>query len=198
MRESRQTKRTSRRRGVNAWRLLAVLAAAFASLARPGAQTPFSVTSPELRDGGRVSAAQRYGGGACHGENRSPALAWQNPPRGTRSYAITMFDLDAPGRGWWHWAVADIPASTTGLPANASGSGFLGRLGAVEARNDFGGDGYGGPCPPPGKPHRYVITVYALDTGRLRAAQGRPPQLFDHEISVSALAYARLTVIDER
>jgi len=105
-----------------------------------------------------------------------------------------MFDPDAPGPGWWHWAAADIPAQVRELPENASGSGDLKRLGAVEARNDFDVDGYGGPCPPPGKPHRYVITVYALSTDRIDIAQGQPAMMFDHEISVSALGHAQLTV----
>ncbi|KAF1050664.1 MAG: hypothetical protein GAK41_01523 [Burkholderia gladioli] len=101
-----------------------------------------------------------------------------------------------------------IPASVTSLPANASASGALRRLGATEAEaeaesgndygNDYGNDRYDGPCPP-GKPHRYVITtVYALDTDRLRTVQGRPAQLFDHEIGVATLVWARLTVTDER
>jgi Raf kinase inhibitor-like YbhB/YbcL family protein len=105
-----------------------------------------------------------------------------------------MFDQDAPGRGWWHWAVEGIPATVGSLPENASSSGFLKKLGAVEARNDFDIDGYGGPCPPPGKPHRYVITVYALNTADLRLAQGRPALMFDHEIGTATLGSARMVV----
>lgn len=209
MLEARQHQRPEQRQKRHIWqrrargarhalRVLAVAAAALACSARPGAQLPFTVSSTDLRDGGRVGAAQRYGKGACHGENRSPELSWQNPPPGTRAYAVTVFDPDAPGRGWWHWAVIGIPASVTSLPANASASGALRRLGAAEARNDYGNDAYDGPCPPPGKPHRYVITVYALDSDRLRIDQGRPAQLFDHEIGVATLGWARLTVTDER
>ena len=110
------------------------------------------------------------------------------------SYAVTIFDPDAPGHGWWHWAVAGIPATVTSLPADASASGFLQRIGASEARNDFGTDGYGGPCPPPGKPHRYVITVYALKGTDLRVAQGRPAPMFEHEIGTLTIGTARLTV----
>ncbi|MEK6424823.1 MAG: YbhB/YbcL family Raf kinase inhibitor-like protein [Burkholderia gladioli] len=194
--EHRQTRRLRAAR--HALRVLAVAAAALACSARPGAQLPFTLSSADLHDGGRVGAAHRYARGACHGANRSPELSWQNPPPGTRAYAITVFDPDAPGRGWWHWAVIGIPASVTSLPANASASGALRRLGAAEARNDYGNDGYDGPCPPPGKPHRYEITVYALDTDRLRTAPGRPAQLFDHEIGVATLGWARLTVTDER
>jgi len=176
---------------------VASLVAVAVALSTPtafAADTAFTVTSTNLRTGGAVDNAQVFDRDECKGLNRSPQLSWHNPPDGTRSFAITMFDPDSPGRGWWHWAVAGIPASTDRLPENASASGFLKKLGAVESRNDFDIDGYGGPCPPPGKPHRYVITVYALNTPNLRLAQGRPSLMFDHEISTATLGYARMTV----
>jgi Raf kinase inhibitor-like YbhB/YbcL family protein len=155
----------------------------------------FSVSSATFRDGGQISTPQVFNEGGCEGGNRSPQLTWRNAPQGTRSFAVTMFDPDAPGRGWWHWAVADIPARVSTLPENASASGALKQMGAIEARNDFNTDGYGGPCPPPGKPHRYVITVYALGTDKLGLAAGRPASMFDHEIAGAAtLGSAQLTV----
>ncbi|PRF19426.1 YbhB/YbcL family Raf kinase inhibitor-like protein [Burkholderia multivorans] len=167
----------------------AMLAFAFAH-----AQAPFTVSSDDLTPGGRVGTANLFDRGDCKGENRSPQLSWRNPPPGTRGYAVTMFDPDAPGRGWWHWAVTGIPRTVTSLPADASASGFLRRIGASEARNDFGTDGYGGPCPPPGRPHRYVITVYALKATDLRVAQGRPAPMFEHEIGTETIGTARLVV----
>ncbi|CAB3803358.1 hypothetical protein LMG28614_05795 [Paraburkholderia ultramafica] len=162
----------------------------------PGAlaEGTFALTSASFRAGGTVEAAQVFNQDDCKGGNRSPQLTWRDAPRGTRSFAITMFDQDAPGRGWWHWAVAGIPAKVDSLPENASSSGFLTKVGAVEARNDFDIDGYGGPCPPPGKPHRYIITVYALSTAELRLAQGRPALMFDHEIGTASLGSARMVV----
>ncbi|RKP44321.1 YbhB/YbcL family Raf kinase inhibitor-like protein [Trinickia fusca] len=171
----------------------AAMAACLATLAAQAAAQSFTVTSTSLQ-GGRVDAQQVYDKDGCTGGNRSPQLSWRNPPPGTRSFAVTMFDPDAPGKGWWHWAVAGIPASVTQLPENASASGFLKRIHAFEARNDYDADGYGGPCPPPGKPHRYVITVYALGTTDLRLAPDRPPVMFDHEIQTTALGSAKLTV----
>ena len=176
--------------------IVAVLcAAACIAFAAPSARAegPFTVSSDELTPGGRVPAANVFDRGDCKGENRSPQLSWRNPPPGTRSYAITIFDPDAPGHGWWHWAVAGIPASVTSVPADASASGFLRRIGASEARNDFGIDGYGGPCPPPGKPHRYIVTVYALDSADLRLRQGTPALMFEHEIRTMTIASAQLT-----
>jgi Raf kinase inhibitor-like YbhB/YbcL family protein len=138
--------------------------------------------------------AQLYDKGGCGGGNRSPELSWRNAPPATRAFAVTVFDPDAPGRGWWHWAVAGIPPNINHLPLNASASGYIKSIGAIEARNDYGDEGYGGPCPPPGKPHRYVVTVWALRTQDLRIANGRPAAMFEHEISVAALAAARIIV----
>jgi len=154
----------------------------------------FTLTSADFNDGGKIGPRQVFNDAGCNGANRSPSLTWRNAPAGTRSFAITIFDRDAPGRGWWHWAVANLPANVTSLPENASAAGVLGKLGAVEARNDFDVDGYGGPCPPPGNPHRYVITVYALRLDTLPLVQGRPAALFDREISGTVLGSAQLTV----
>jgi hypothetical protein len=158
------------------------------------AQDAFTLTSKDFRDGATVSEAHVFKGGECKGGNQSPQLSWDHPPAGTKSFAVTLFDRDAPGPGWWHWVVVDIPASVHELPANASASGYLKTLGALEARNDFDTEGYGGPCPPPGKPHRYELKVYALNAAKLPLATGRPVQMFDHEIVRSALGSAKLTV----
>ena len=175
--------------------LVAVTSGIVLTAAGPaGAAGPFSVTSANFSDGGAVAMKQVFDRGNCHGGNRSPQLSWRNPPEGTRSFAVTMFDPDAPGRGWWHWALAGIPARVLTLPENASASGYVAKLVAIEARNDFDVDGYGGPCPPPGKPHRYVVTVYALSIEDPRLAQGRPAAMFDHEIRASTLGSATLTV----
>jgi Raf kinase inhibitor-like YbhB/YbcL family protein len=158
------------------------------------AQSPFALSSANLRDGAQFAAPQVFNEDGCTGGNRSPQLTWHNPPAGTHSYAVTIFDLDAPSPGWWHWAVADIPAHVSALPENASASGALKKLGALEARNDFGGTGYGGPCPPPGKPHRYVVTVYALGVDKLPLASGAPATMFDHAVRGAALGSAHITV----
>lgn len=130
----------------------------------------FTVTSENIHNGGRVPMAQVLDRLGCIGKNISPQLSWSGEPARTRSFAITMYDPDAPTvHGWWHWIVFDIPARVHSLPENAGGANAA-RLpaGAVEGRNDFGFPHYGGPCPPAGdRPHRYVITVYALKVARL-------------------------------
>jgi Raf kinase inhibitor-like YbhB/YbcL family protein len=172
-----------------------VLTSANAQTAQPAQPVAFTMSSTSFKPGGTVGQAQVFNQDDCKGGNRSPQLSWRDPPAGTRGFAITMFDIDAPGRGWWHWAVVGIPANVDHLPENASASGYLSKIGAVEARNDFDVDGYGGPCPPPGKPHRYVITVYALNTADLRFGPGRPALMFDHEINTATIGFARMTVM---
>ena len=102
-----------------------------------------------------------YNGSNCHGGNVSPELEWENAPEGTKSFAVTVFDPDADDEGWWHWTVVNIPASVNSLPEGASNQNLLPK-GAIEGKTDFGNLGYGGACPPPGNPHRYIFTVYAL------------------------------------
>jgi Raf kinase inhibitor-like YbhB/YbcL family protein len=180
----------ARARGIGAAAMLIFVSMPLAAQA----QESFAISSANFHDGGKVAAAQVFNQDSCKGGNRSPQLTWRNAPVGTRSYAVTIFDPDASSRGWWHWAVADIPAHVKTLPENASASGAIGKLGAIEARNDFGGDGYGGPCPPAGKPHRYIVTVYALKVARLALEPGRPATMFEHEIEDATLGSAKLTV----
>ncbi|MDR5777826.1 YbhB/YbcL family Raf kinase inhibitor-like protein [Caballeronia sp. LZ065] len=157
------------------------------------ADTAFTVTSADLAPGKPIGRELLFDQAGCTGGNRSPQISWRGAPANARSFAVTIFDPDAPGRGWWHWAVAGIPGGTERLPNNASASGVLRKMGAIEARNDWDTDGYGGPCPPPGKAHRYVVTVYALDSNDLRLRQGTPALMFEHEIRTMAIATAQLT-----
>lgn len=136
----------------------------------PASAQKFSITSPDVHAGGKIAAAQVFSGMGCTGKNISPALEWHGAPATTKSYAVTVYDPDAPtGSGWWHWVVYNIPASVTKLTAGAGdASKNLMPSGAVQGNTDFGTAGYGGPCPPAGdKPHHYHITVYALDTDKL-------------------------------
>lgn len=134
-----------------------------ATLSDPTTATPsLTVAIDGLGEGARVADESVFQGFGCEGGNRSLALRWSGAPEGTQSYAVIIHDPDAPtGVGFFHWVVLDLPVATTSLPLGASGSAMP--EGAVEAHTDFGGAGYGGPCPPPGAPHRYEATVYALD-----------------------------------
>lgn len=130
----------------------------------------FTLSSPDLPEGKPLPNAQVFNSLGCTGQNLSPALVWTGAPAGTRSFAVTVYDPDAPtGSGWWHWVIFNIPASVTTLPAGAGdSSGAKAPPGAVQSQTDFGGPGFGGACPPPGdKPHRYVFTVHALEVDSL-------------------------------
>ena len=97
----------------------------------------------------------------CDGEDVSPALAWNGAPEGTKSFALIMDDPDAPGGTFVHWVLYDLPAETMQLPEGVPKTEEL-ASGARQGRNGFGRTGYGGPCPPPGKPHHYHFKLYAL------------------------------------
>ncbi|MDR3640576.1 MAG: kinase inhibitor [Humidesulfovibrio sp.] len=154
----------------------------------------FTLSSPDLREGGGIAAAQVYGGFGCSGGNVSPALSWSNPPAGTKSFALTVYDPDAPtGSGWWHWVVFNIPASARALAAGAGSGKAALPAGSVQSRTDFGAPGYGGPCPPPGKPHRYVFTLRALDVDRLDLAENSSGALVGFNLNAHTLAKASLT-----
>lgn len=120
----------------------------------------FTLTSSDLK--GQLTKKQEFNGFGCSGENISPQLSWENAPKGTKSFAITVYDPDAPtGSGWWHWVVFDIPSNKTTL---ASGFGNSDSKGAIQGITDYGKTGFGGACPPVGdKAHRYIFTVHALD-----------------------------------
>jgi len=137
----------------------------------------------------------------CGGQNISPELHWKNAPTDTKSFAITLFDPDAPtGQGWWHWLIFNIPADTFHIPTGA-GSIDTGLLpaGAVQSINDYGNIGYGGPCPPKGHgPHHYIFTIYALDTATLNLPPDTAPKIVYQYIQKHSIAHTSFTSIYER
>ena len=145
--------------------------------------------------GGQLSMQQVFNGFGCSGENVSPALAWTDAPKGTKSFAVTVYDPDAPtGSGWWHWIVFNIPASATSLPTGAGnpGKGLMPK-GAVQSTTSYGKGGFGGACPPVGdKAHRYIFTVYALDVDSLPLDASATPALVGYMLNQHAIAKASL------
>jgi Raf kinase inhibitor-like YbhB/YbcL family protein len=124
----------------------------------PAASASLTVTSSAFPSGGSIPA--KY---SCEGANVSPALEWSGIPAKTKSLALICEDPDAPTGTWTHWVLFNLPASTTTLPEKMDTAATL-SSGAKQGTNDFQKTGYGGPCPPPGKPHRYFFKIYALDT----------------------------------
>ena len=122
----------------------------------------FTLQSDDMA--GQLTEKQVFLGFGCNGKNISPSLKWVNAPQYTKSFAVTVYDPDAPtGSGWWHWVIFNIPANVNELKSDAGDlSKNIAPEGSVQSMTDFGKPGYGGPCPPPGAPHEYLITVYAL------------------------------------
>lgn len=173
-----------------------VLASALIGAATLAQAAGFKLHSPEIQAGGTIPQRFEFNGFGCAGENRSPALQWSGAPAGTKSFAITVYDPDAPtGSGWWHWSVINLPAGQSELKPDAGAVGGANLpQGASHVRIDYGVAGWGGTCPPPGdKPHRYIFTVYALKTERLELPADATAALAGYMIKANALGQASFT-----
>jgi len=161
------------------------------------AQKTFTLTSKDL--GGEATKVQEFNGFGCAGENQSPQLSWKNAPEGTKSFAVTMYDPDAPtGSGFWHWVVVDIPTNVNELVTNA-GTKNLVPKGAIQSVTDYGIKGFGGPCPPVGHGyHQYIITVYALKTEKLGTDENTNPAVVGFNLWNQTLAKASIVAYYKR
>ena len=171
---------------------VALIGSTSAVLADNHAKT-FTLTSTDVAEGQQLNIAQVYKGFGCEGGDTSPMLSWSHAPEGTKSFALTLYDPDAPtGSGWWHWFAFNIPADVTELKAGAALPD-----GAVELANDFGTKGFGGACPPPGKVHRYQFTVHALpDTLELNDQVSNA--LAGFMVNANSIASASITAVYNR
>jgi len=155
----------------------------------------FVLTSSAFNDGDTLPDAHVKALGDV-----SPPLAWSGAPAGTRSFAVTCYDPDAPtGSGFWHWTVANIPADVTSLAENAGAVGGTNLpAGAVQGRTDYGDVGFGGAAPPAGHgPHRYIFTVFAVDVDALPVGPDNSGAIFGFNLHFHTLARAQLTAIYE-
>ena len=161
----------------------------------------FTVISPEFNDQERLQPVHEFNGFDGTGQNRSPALQWRGAPEGTKSFALTLYDPDAPtGSGFWHWILFNIDSSVTQLAAGA-GSVNATDLGAsgIQSTNDYGTTGYGGPCPPGGlPPHRYIFTVHALGVPKLELPAHAPNAVVRFVIYQNTLATTTVTGLYNR
>jgi Raf kinase inhibitor-like YbhB/YbcL family protein len=175
--------------------LILMTAMVLAGLTSAGAASALTLTSPDVKPNGRIADEQVFNGWDCTGKNLSPELSWSGAPKGTKSFALNVYDPDAPtGSGFWHWVVFDIPASVTALPkgaGDAKGAGLP--AGALQARNDFGEAGYGGPCPPKGAPHHYHFNLFALDVEKLGVDGTASAAVVGFYVHSHTLAKATLT-----
>ena len=176
-----------------------VVAAADAATAKAAAPTAkkskgtskFTLVSPDIGQGKDIPDAQVFNGFGCKGKNLSPELHWSGAPEGTQSFARMVHDPDAPtGSGFWHWIVYNIPATEDHLPAEAGDPKQPRGLpkGAVQGRNDFGNAAYGGPCPPPGKPHHYHFRLFALKVPKLDLPADATGAMIGFNVNANKLA----------
>lgn len=175
---------------------------AFITMSSSASAADFTLTSPDLKGGKFAQAnflSEPYGFG-CSGGNVSPSLEWSNAPAGTKSFVLTIYDLDAPtGFGWVHWVVANIPGSVAKLPAGIGADGQRLPAGALQTRTDFGVPGYGGPCPPQGSTHRYEITLTAVGVDKLPVVTpDATPALVGFFAKSQSLGEAKLTIVQGR
>lgn len=163
------------------------------------AQNTFTLSSKDL--GGQVLKSQEFDGFGCTGSNTSPDLSWENAPVGTQSFAVTMYDPDAPtGSGWWHWLVFDIPSEVNELVSGAGDIKLnLTPEGVLQSITDYGTKGYGGPCPPEGDGlHQYIITVYALKVKKLGLDENTNAAVVGYYLSNNTLAKSSIIAYYKR
>jgi Raf kinase inhibitor-like YbhB/YbcL family protein len=154
-----------------------------------------TLTSPDIKPGARIADEQVANGFGCSGGDVSPALSWSGAPKGTKSFALSVYDPDAPtGSGFWHWVMFDIPADVMALPKNAGDpKATLAPAGAIQGNNDAGTQGYFGPCPPKGdKPHHYHFQIFAVDVDKLDADASASPAVVGFNLHFHTLGKATL------
>jgi Raf kinase inhibitor-like YbhB/YbcL family protein len=147
----------------------------------------FMLRSTAFDDGQAIP--REYG---CEGTDSAPPLGWSDPPQGTKSFALVVDDPDAPSGTFRHWGAWNIPAGSHGIEPSQAGQ-------FPQAVNDFGKQGYGGPCPPPGHGvHRYRFKLFALDTDKLELAPGAKVGEVEKAAADHLLGRAELTGTYER
>lgn len=156
----------------------------------------FELTSSDIQEGQKMAKTFEFTGFGCDGDNLSPQLTWSNVPAGTKSFAITAYDPDAPtGSGWWHWVSFNIPAKVTSLSRGAD----LQSLGATELTSDYGSTGFGGACPPKGHGmHRYQFTIWALPVEKLELNNQVSSAIAGYTLNKMAIDSAKLTATYNR
>jgi len=177
---------------------LAVIAIAFSTSAF--ADT-FKLSSNDIKQGELMSKNQEFNGFGCSGKDLSPHLKWSGAPEGTKSFAITAYDPDAPtGSGWWHWQIVNIAKEHTELKAGAgSTKQALGPNGSIQIKNDYGQRGFGGACPPKGHGiHHYRFTVHAISVDNLAIPEDASGALAGYMINANTIESATLESLYQR
>ncbi|MBL4795759.1 MAG: YbhB/YbcL family Raf kinase inhibitor-like protein [Pseudomonadales bacterium] len=161
----------------------------------------FELSSKDIKQGEFMSNTQEFTGFGCSGGDLSPHLKWSNAPEGTKSFAITAYDPDAPtGSGWWHWQLVNIPTTVTELVAGAgSTKENLAPKGSAQIKNDYGSRGFGGACPPSGHgTHHYRFTVHALAIEKLALPEDASGALAGYMINANTIESSTIESLYKR
>ncbi|MFQ3265836.1 MAG: Raf kinase inhibitor-like YbhB/YbcL family protein [Colwellia sp.] len=160
-----------------------------------------TLSSQDIADGEFMSKAQEFTGFGCAGGDLSPQLIWSGVPKGTKSFAITAYDPDAPtGSGWWHWQIVNIPLDVTELAAGAgSTKKDLAPIGSMQITNDYGNRGFGGACPPAGHGiHHYRFTLHALSVEKLELPEDASGALAGYMINANTIEKSTIESLYKR
>jgi len=161
----------------------------------------FTLSSNDIKQGEFMAKAQEFNGFGCSGGDLSPQLQWSGAPKGTKSFAITAYDPDAPtGSGWWHWQVVNIATDVTAIETGAgSTKQDLAPKGSFQVNNDYGSRGFGGACPPQGHGvHHYRFTVHALSVEKLDLPEQASGALAGYMINAHTIESATIESLYKR
>lgn len=182
-------------------KLMAVASLLTLAISASAKADSFTLSSNDIKQGEFMSQVHEFNGFGCTGDDLSPHLKWENAPKGTKSFAITAYDPDAPtGSGWWHWQVVNIDKSTTEIAQGAGSEGHAAWLStASHVDNDYGNPRFGGACPPQGHGvHRYQFTVHALSVEKLELPANASGALAGYMINANSLATSTIEALYKR
>jgi Raf kinase inhibitor-like YbhB/YbcL family protein len=172
---------------LNTFKFITALSLSISASAFAGSLT---LSSHDIAQGEFMTKAQEFNGFGCTGGNLSPQLKWSNAPKGTKSFAITAYDPDAPtGSGWWHWQVVNIPKNVTEIATGAGikNADVVGQ-GSMQVDNDYGSKAFGGACPPTGHGvHHYRFTIHALSVEKLDLPENASGALAGYMINANTI-----------
>lgn len=179
-------------------KLLSILSLIVSSSLFAGSLT---LSSKDIAQGEFMPKAQEFSGFSCSGGDLSPHLKWSNAPKGTKSYAITAYDPDAPtGSGWWHWQIVNIPMTVMEISTGAGNTKTnMAPKGSEQIQNDFGSRGFGGACPPKGHGvHHYRFTVHALSVEKLKLSKDASGALAGYMINANTIESSTIEALYKR
>jgi len=159
----------------------------------------FTLSSHDITANKIMNKAQEFQGFGCSGDNLSPHLQWSNAPKGTKSFAITAYDPDAPtGSGWWHWQVVNIPATISEISTGAGSNNTM-PIGSMQIENDYGSASFGGACPPAGHGvHRYRFKIHALSVEKIELPANASGALAGYMINANTIESSMIESLYKR